>query len=92
MAVLLYQLGADVTSEVEIEVEVEVEELLPVFGSFCASPVSLRIASATFLPLLARRALLCPPTNWFAYSSNCRRNPMLGDTIPRFALTATSAS
>jgi len=84
-----------VTSHVTSDmVKVEVKELLPVFGSFCAFPVSLRIASATFPPILAGRAtdVLWAPCSWSAYCSNCRLNPMLGCTIPRFALTATSAS
>lgn len=62
VVVLLYPLGADVTSDM---VEVEVEELLPGFGPFCAS-LSLRIVSATFFPILARRGLPCPPSNWSA--------------------------
>ena len=96
------QLGADETSDMG---KVGVNELLPVFGSCCAIPVSLRIASATITPLdllLAERktgpghALLAllwsPPCSWSAYRSNCCLNPILGHTIPRFALTAASAS
>lgn len=72
-----YQLGADGSSDVGNV------ELLPVFGSCCAIPVSLRIASATIAPLdllLAERktgpgrALLAllwpPPCSWSAYCSS----------------------
>lgn len=36
--------------------------------------------------------LVSPPCNRMAYSSSWRKNPILGLTIPRFSLTAASAS
>jgi hypothetical protein len=55
------------------------------------SLVSRRMVSATFSPTLFG-GLPLPPCNRIEYSSSWRKNPIFGLTIPRFCLTAASAS